>query len=485
MDMRASAGISAGQSNEHLRNWSERGWEKAMREGFYDRSRSPLNFEIGPGGEVKEIDRSRSIPQRMAEALAARGIIDPNLKKEELGKKPDRRTVVNFIFGGSPERINALAFGDQPLNLEHGADNSHIQRLPEIEQWAKDVHRFACDKWGEENVIAFVVHLDESWVHAHCTVLPITPSNKFSFKKIFAGADRFEMSERTKLLHDEFAKVNERWGLERGTPVSETGAKHRTAAQYRADRRREYEELGLRIGERRMTLAELDSQIAVAERRVKGLTTMVRNLEQQLSDLEDEIETLNALLENGTGDADELRRQLADLESQLEETKDSLADKRRKLNVADRQLEQLNSEIQSAKARNEDLKKLSDLLAGDVHKQMRLNLTDAVFGKVAAELKIMINTLTPSQKAALPDDFLETIATRPMDLMKTAMLLMAGYVDGAIQFAQSTGGGGGTTSDLRWGRDPNEDDRHFAFRCMMQARKLLKPAPISYRRGRG
>ena len=475
MDIKATAGISAGQSNEHLRNWSERGWEKAMKEGNYDRSRSHLNFEIGRGGVVKEVDPSRSIPQRMKETLDARGIVDPNVKKEQLGKKPDRRTVVNFIFGGSTERINDLAFGDQQLNLEHGADNGHLRRMPEIEQWAQDVYRFTCDKWGEDNVIAFVVHLDESWVHAHCTVLPISQENKFSYKKLFAGKDKIEMSQRTKKLHDEFAKVNERWGFERGTPISETGAKHRSTAQYRMDLRRECEDLEVLAGERRLTLAELNSQISMANHRVKSLTTMVKNLEQQLEDLGDEIDVLNAKIERDQGDADELRRLIADLESKVDEKEAALEDKRQKLRMADRQLEQLNRKMESAKERNDNLKKLGEFLAGDVHKQMRLNLTDAVFGKVASDLKVMINTLTPSQREALPDDFLEAIATRPMELMKTAMYLMAGYVDGAIQFAESQGGGG-TSSDLRWdGRNPDESDRAFAFRCLLHAHRLLNP----------
>ena len=43
------------------------------------------------------------------------------------------------------------------------------------------------------------------------------------------------------------------------------------------------------------------------------------------------------------------------------------------------------------------------------------------------------------------------------------------------QFAQSCGGGG-ASSDLPWGRNLDEDDRRFAYRCMMQAHKMLKPA---------
>lgn len=59
-------------------------------------------------------------------------------------------------------------------------------------------------------------------------------------------------------------------------------------------------------------------------------------------------------------------------------------------------------------------------------------------------------------------------------MVKYAMYLFPGYLDGATQFAQSCRGGGGDTS-LPWGRKEDEDDRRFAYRCMMQAHKMLKP----------
>ncbi len=55
------------------------------------------------------------------------------------------------------------------------------------------------------------------------------------------------------------------------------------------------------------------------------------------------------------------------------------------------------------------------------------------------------------------------------------MYLFLGNLDGASQFAQSCGGGDGDNS-LPWGRNPDEDDRRFAYRCMMQAHRLMKPA---------
>lgn len=62
------------------------------------------------------------------------------------------------------------------------------------------------------------------------------------------------------------------------------------------------------------------------------------------------------------------------------------------------------------------------------------------------------------------------------------MYLFLGYLDGATQFAQSCGGGG-SDSSLPLGRNPDEDDRRFAYRCMMQAHRMMKP--VQPKRGVG
>ena len=137
LDCSPSAGITTNQSNEHQRRWSEKNWERAARNGNYDITRAHLNFEIAKGGIVQPIDTSKSIPNRMRETLRARGIADPNEEMKRKGKQPNRRTVVNIIFGGSRDRMHELAFGNQTVNLEHGADNSHINRCKDIEDWAR------------------------------------------------------------------------------------------------------------------------------------------------------------------------------------------------------------------------------------------------------------------------------------------------------------------------------------------------------------
>ena len=223
IDIRASKGMTVAQSNEHQRRWTDKGWESATRMGNYDPSREHLNIEVVKG-EIKPVDKTKTI----ASILRERGITDPNMGLEE----PKYRTVVNFIFGGSRERMRELAFGNQQIDFEQGADNSNAHREKDIEEWAKDVYKFVANRYGEENIAAFIVHLDELNPHIHCTLLPIE-NERFAYKKIFAGKDKYEFSQRMKQLHNDFAEVNRKWGMERGSSISETGARHRTTEEYR------------------------------------------------------------------------------------------------------------------------------------------------------------------------------------------------------------------------------------------------------------
>ena len=62
MHMNVMKGITTAQSNEHQRNWTERGWDFALEKGRYDRQRERLNFEVVKGGKIQAIDKRQSIP---------------------------------------------------------------------------------------------------------------------------------------------------------------------------------------------------------------------------------------------------------------------------------------------------------------------------------------------------------------------------------------------------------------------------------------
>lgn len=159
-DLQEGKGMTAGQSTEHLRNYSVMD-PNVKKYGYYDPTRVNLNFEVGKGGVVMPVRKHYSIVQRFKDNLRNRGIEDPNEKKRKLGKEPNRNTIANIMLGGSREQMLKLAFGDQKVNLTKGADNRGLKRRKEIELWAKDMYNFVVKRFGEENIIAFVVHLDE------------------------------------------------------------------------------------------------------------------------------------------------------------------------------------------------------------------------------------------------------------------------------------------------------------------------------------
>lgn len=469
MDFRPSKGITTAQSNEHQRRWTDKGWERAVSIGNYDPTREHLNFEI-KAGKVCQVDKSKSIPERMAESLSARGIKDPNSGLEE----PRFRTVVNFIFGGSRERMQEIAFGEQKINFEKGADNSQIERCKEIEEWAKDVYSFVSDKYGEENIVSFVVHLDELNPHAHCTLLPIQ-ENKFAYKQIFAGKDKYEFSARMKQLHSDFAEVNKRWGMSRGTSVSESGARHRTTEEYRRHLSEECTSIEEQLGQHQKALSDLKVEIQLAERRVKGLNSMVENLRKAKAEKERQIAALEATMKSHIGDSMSISAEKANLEKELASIQEKLADKQEKLKVADRQLSVLKEDMDTISERTEELKAEAYRYSHEIHSKVDVLLKDVMLETLVSEHSERLAEIGTSEQSIFDGSLLQSLTEQGADVMHCATLLFLGMVNDATTFAETHGGGGGK-NDLKWGRDENEDNRAWARRCMMMASKMMRPA---------
>ena len=75
------------------------------------------------------------------------------------------------------------------------------------------------------------------------------------------------------------------------------------------------------------------------------------------------------------------------------------------------------------------------------------------------------------QNCSVPDD--NDTATIE-NVVDTARLLFAGYLDAATSMSDSCGGGG---SDLGgWGKDKDEDELKWALRCAQMAHRMCKPA---------
>ena len=383
--------------------------------------------------------------------------------------------MVNIIFGGSRERMQELAFGSQKVDYEKDADNSHIQRKADIERWAKDVYSFVSGRYGEQNIAAFIVHLDEINPHVHCTLLPIK-DGRFAYKEIFAGKDKFEYSARMKQLHsDFFSEVNTRWGMSRGTSISETGARHRSTEEYRRMLSEECTSIEENIKRHQQVLGELQTDIRLAERRVKGLTTMVANLEVQKAEKESLLSAAELDLKENKGSAAELAARIKMLEKELQGISRQLADKQEKLQTADRQLISLKENMDAIAERTETLKEEAYHYSQDVHSKVDTLLKDVLLEDMVSEYRSASVQMGESERQLLDGSLMQSIAERGTEVMHCATMLFLGMVDDATTFAESHGGGGGG-SDLKWGRDEDEDNRAWALRCMRMASRMMRPA---------
>ena len=71
MDFKPVKSVDANVSNEHQRNWNKEFFEQKAKnpDHNYDRSRTALNFQVGPGGRITEIDESRRIGDKVNEII--------------------------------------------------------------------------------------------------------------------------------------------------------------------------------------------------------------------------------------------------------------------------------------------------------------------------------------------------------------------------------------------------------------------------------
>ena len=470
MDIKVTKGL-ASVGNEELRDWTEKGWNQAMREGNYDRSREHLNFEIGPGGMVAPIDKSRPLTRRMAENLASRGIKDPN---EGLAE-PRFRTVVNFIFGGSTERMRELAFGNQKVDFESKGGNEHIRRMPEIEQWAQDIYRFVADKYGEENIVSFIVHCDEKNPHVHCALLPIDKDNKFAFKKIFHGQNRVDFKNYMLALHDELAKVNEKWGLTRGVSITETGARHRSTEEYRRWLANECVTLEAQMDNTRRALKDLNVELAIAQKKQKSFTSMIENLKAEKERLEDELRPLRELQANSDSISAGIARKIQHLEQQKALVETKLADKEKKLDETNQLLDTLRKDKAEIEQQASELEEKANRSELSWAHNMSYHLNGVILDTMAQEFTSRFPKLPDDVKLDFDGTLLMQLAEEGNHVVKVALNLVCGFIDDATTIAQTHGGGGGGPSS-GWGQRPDEDDREWARRCLAMARKMCKPS---------
>lgn len=167
------------------RGWDEKRYQLKNadidKNNHYNYSRKRLNFEIVKGGKIVPLG-SQSVPlherlQHRLDELGFKPYMDA--KRTDQVSRNSPNCTVGIIFSGDHDVLNRLAFGEQKLNTsDPNADHSKVVLQKGIYDWALDTYRFACEKWGEENVIGFDVHCDETSIHAHVQTVPVEQVRK-------------------------------------------------------------------------------------------------------------------------------------------------------------------------------------------------------------------------------------------------------------------------------------------------------------------
>ena len=167
------------------RGWDEKRYQLKNadidKNNHYNYSRKRLNFEIVKGGKIIPLG-SQSVPlherlQHRLDELGFKPYVDA--KRPDQVSRNSPNCTVGIIFSGDHDVLNRLAFGEQKLNTsDPNADHSKVVLQKGIYDWALDTYRFACEKWGEENVIGFDVHCDETSIHAHVQTVPVEQVKK-------------------------------------------------------------------------------------------------------------------------------------------------------------------------------------------------------------------------------------------------------------------------------------------------------------------
>ena len=167
-----------------------RGWDENVyrlknadkdKNNHYNFSRKNLNFEIVRGGKFVPLG-SNPIPlheriQMRLDELGFKPYMDARHPDQVSKNSPN--CTVGMIFSGDHDVLYNLAFGNQKIDTANpDADHSNIVLQQGIYQWAKDTYDFACRKWGEENIISFAVHCDETSIHAHVQTIPVEKVKK-------------------------------------------------------------------------------------------------------------------------------------------------------------------------------------------------------------------------------------------------------------------------------------------------------------------
>lgn len=407
--MQPMKAMNASLSDENERRDKSKEWFDRTEDSngtpyHYDWWRRNLNFEIVKGKICPQLSHAIPLHERIQNRLRELGFKN---YKETAKNAPN--VCMDFVIGGQRERLREMAFGKQYVNFdEKDEQNSHVKRCDEIERWAMDTYKWAAKKYGgEENIIGFNVHLDETTPHIHMQVIPVAEKKRRG--RVKAGQERGTvktvsyagivgetpeaLSKYLDDMHTDYhLQVGYKYGLERGTffddltPEEQARRKNRSKPEYI-----EYDNLMKEMDKTKKTYEELkqdysqlEEQYRLLEKKVKSFTKMLSNLNDQKEHLEIEITALEEIRDTGN---EEYEKELKEKQRQLDEVNEKIATREKQLTDVQHQLNDLAIKKDNLVSMDVSLETISEDLTKEIEwKKAKLKDVDSELKEKVAEI---------------------------------------------------------------------------------------------------
>jgi hypothetical protein len=209
-------------------------------------------------------------------------------------------------------------------------------------QWINECVDFLQRRYGKENVVNVTVHLDETTMHIHSTVVPLTdtPARANSQKNLeqrkkkyktkeglrLSARDVFSKAECEKIQTDFHKEVMEKWGFARGVKLAEL---RRVVKKWNQEHPNEpqiplYKPKGMKVTDYYGWIARATGMRVVLEDYLQQLTDDVEMKKEERDELNAEIAEAQGLLVTINKSVKAQTTQLANLENKYESAKNRL-----------------------------------------------------------------------------------------------------------------------------------------------------------------
>ena len=398
--------------------------------------------------------------------------------------EPVKEAVVVIKEDTTLEEIKSWAdwchseYGIRPVGIYIHLDEGHWGELDERRGQTEEMYRRTDGKeWKRLNKRGNIEYWKPNY-HAHVVFDWFNHS-----KGRCINLGREVMSR----MEDELAI---RLKMERGTPSK---AKHLNPDEWRAvkEKDRQSNELDNQIKKQKNVILDnditiisqkeqmdrMDKETKLAEKRIKGLTTMLENLEYKRDAIQFEIDELMQDLGKSEAKNEEMETKLQKLQADVLAIEEKIEFRKEQLREATEKLERIQNKHAEA---SEDYNWMKREML-DEGKRLIQGTAWNVMSKEAKQLTEKFDDLKdewPEIEEDLDEmmdgTFIQTVAERGNDVIKVAMLLYSGFVFQAVNVAEQSGGGGSTPGS-DWGRKKDEDEESFRRRCLFASANMLQP----------